>query len=880
MTRNAVARRHRIREGMMTGASARLSYRQIQLRLALTVGVITVATVGFLILFLGPVLEITPEQLRFIVWELVVVVPITCPFTYLAQKRLAGHILEYVERRPQGTVTPELRRAALAQTLQLPVDMFKFTLPSYPVGGLLLGGIAVLRFEAWGAMALTMMVVASFATGVITQILAFLAYKLSLEPVRAVLAREIDDPDVRMQVATVLPVGRKLFVLISALTLCTAYFSLSLAFGHASAIIEDNALAPHPTLLREVADRLSAAPDRETALRALREVYVPAGVILSLLDPAETESETSAEERGLTQREVRHILGNHEHLTALEVANSARYDSANSYSWLVLPESGELLVASTPKEIVDTNLDSVGAKIGAAAIFVILVAMVIAWLASREIHQAVTTLRKNIQRIASGDLTEGERFESEDEMGELARLLDRMTVSLREIVQDVATAAAGIEQSSQALATANTDVATATRDQVAHIRQVSATMEGISAQSAGISESAVALGSSIDESSSSAVELSAMGSQLDGSASVLSERAEESSRSTLGLIESIRDVGGRLDDLAGNVQDAARSMEAMVSAAGAVEGSANETAHLAESVRNASETGRARVRETIQGMEEIREATEAAQLIIRGLEARTQAIGKILTVIDNVADETKLLSLNAAIIAAQSGEQGRAFAVVADEIKGLAQRVISSTGEISEVIRDLQEEGANAVGAVDRGVERVLSGVELSAEAGRSLEETARAAHETDKQIDQITAAISRQGEATEQVVGVIEKILRSFESIQQVGEEQGRQSDHVMRNAADVGDVAKQVDHTAREQAQATQRISENIENVRSSVTRIKDALREQTDASARVSESMDSILSRTRANEQSVEQMDTVTEELLQRADSLREKIQNFKL
>ena len=118
-------------------------------------------------------------------------------------------------------------------------------------------------------------------------------------------------------------------------------------------------------------------------------------------------------------------------------------------------------------------------------------------------------------------------------------------------------------------------------------------------------------------------------------------------------------------------------------------------------------------------MEAIRDATDTVEKVIRGLGERAKEIGAIVDVIDDVADETNLLALNAAIIAAQAGEHGRAFSVVADEIKELADRVMASTKEIGSLIRAVQYESDAATAAIERGAESVWSGVERSARGGR-----------------------------------------------------------------------------------------------------------------------------------------------------------------
>ena len=119
----------------------------------------------------------------------------------------------------------------------------------------------------------------------------------------------------------------------------------------------------------------------------------------------------------------------------------------------------------------------------------------------------------------------------------------------------------------------------------------------------------------------------------------------------------------------------------------------SDAARLAEKVsREASERGMTAIREAIKGMQNIRQAVEATADVVNRLGKRSQEIGQILKVIDEVTDQTSLLALNAAILAAQAGEHGKGFAVVADEIKDLADRTAASTQEITGLISAVREE--------------------------------------------------------------------------------------------------------------------------------------------------------------------------------------------
>jgi hypothetical protein len=158
-------------------------------------------------------------------------------------------------------------------------------------------------------------------------------------------------------------------------------------------------------------------------------------------------------------------------------------------------------------------------------------------------------------------------------------------------------------------------------------------------------------------------------------------------------------------------------------------------------------------------------------------------------VIDGVANETSLLALNAAIIAAQAGEHGRGFSVVAGEIRELATRVSTSTAEITNLIRSVQDESTNAVGAIERGTSSVAKGVELSEQAGRSLIEITRVARSNKKLVEGIVQSVREQTKAATHVVGVIEEVSSQAERIRAAAREQQQGNDLVLEQASAMKD-------------------------------------------------------------------------------------------
>ena len=186
-------------------------------------------------------------------------------------------------------------------------------------------------------------------------------------------------------------------------------------------------------------------------------------------------------------------------------------------------------------------------------------------------------------------------------------------------------------------------------------------MDAIDEKVRGLADSAQLLNVSVEESSSTILELGAAGEELNETASVLSDKVGEVSSSIEQMVASVKQVSDNTEALSHAAIETSTSMEEMASSMREVDTSAEETARLSRDVVKSAESGQAKVRQTIDGMNAISEATEIAEKVIKGLGNRTKEIGAIVDVIDDVADETNLLALNAAIIAAQAGEQGRAF---------------------------------------------------------------------------------------------------------------------------------------------------------------------------------------------------------------------------
>ena len=192
------------------------------------------------------------------------------------------------------------------------------------------------------------------------------------------------------------------------------------------------------------------------------------------------------------------------------------------------------------------------------------------------------------------------------------------------------------------------------------------------------------------------------------------------------------------------------------------------TSSAAEASKNAGqfakEGGRA-VDESIEGMKRISEVVTKSANTVQELGRSSDQIGEIIQVIDDIADQTNLLALNAAIEAARAGEQGRGFAVVADEVRKLAERTTKATKEIATMITQIQKDTTQAVLAMQLGKEEVEKGKVLAVRAGGSIKDIILGAQKVTDIITQVAAASEEQSSASEQ-------IGKNIESINQVTQE------------------------------------------------------------------------------------------------------------
>jgi methyl-accepting chemotaxis protein len=253
------------------------------------------------------------------------------------------------------------------------------------------------------------------------------------------------------------------------------------------------------------------------------------------------------------------------------------------------------------------------------------------------------------------------------------------------------------------------------------------------------------------------------------------------------ISSSSEELASGAQELSSQVHEIASAIEQMTSTIIQTSKSTNRTAENSKHSVEVAQRGGELILQTVDGITKIAEVVSKASDIIQELGKNSQQIGDIVQVIDEIADQTNLLALNAAIEAARAGEQGRGFAVVADEVRKLAERTTKATKEIAQMIRKIQSDTKNAVESVNQGAIVVEEGKKLASKAGQSLKEIISSANEVVDLANQVASASEEQSSTAEQ-------ISKNIESISHVTNESASGIQQIARSADDLNRLTEKL--------------------------------------------------------------------------------------
>lgn len=385
-------------------------------------------------------------------------------------------------------------------------------------------------------------------------------------------------------------------------------------------------------------------------------------------------------------------------------------------------------------------------------IVAVLVGGLLAWTLA---HLITGPLRKSVDfagMVAAGNLDRTLDIYQKDEVGRLADALNSMVGTLSQRIRD---AAAATEEAQRRQAEATRAMSEAEK----------ARKEAEQAKRQGMLDAAA---------------------RLESVVAGVSKASEE-------LANQVRQASLGAQEQAARISETATAMEEMNSTVLEVARNAGTTAEASNQARDKAAAGSSEVQKVVAGMATINSGAEELRAEMEDLSRKAESIGAILNVISDIADQTNLLALNAAIEAARAGEAGRGFAVVADEVRKLAEKTMQATAQVGQAIRGIQDGTAKNMAKVENTVRMVDDVTALANNSGMALSEIVSL---VDSESDQIRAIAT----ASEEQSATSEEINRSIEEVSRIASETAsamQASDEVVLN---LGQQAQELDNLIRE--------------------------------------------------------------------------------
>ncbi|MGI5861686.1 MAG: methyl-accepting chemotaxis protein [Myxococcales bacterium] len=509
----------------------------------------------------------------------------------------------------------------------------------------------------------------------------------------------------------------------------------------------------------------------------------------------------------------------------------------------------------------------------------LVLAVSVALVASRAITAPVRGLAEGAEAVARGDLTREVPALSADEIGSLARSFQAMSGGLRRTVGNISRAAQALSEQISLVAGAGARVRRgmeARREGVGRIAgemdDMDRSVASVGREVSGLSEYVASTGATLAEFSAALDEVRRHGQEL--------ERAVRDARVELkALIAAAEATRGEI----GNLGDAARSTLATAGQSRqtlkALTDTALEIQRVADLLVEETEEGARVVDEGVRGVEAIRGVVAEARQRVVALGKRSADITAVIDFIADVAGRTNLLSLNAAIIAAQAGEQGKAFGVVADQIRELSAQIGSSTKRIADNIAGVGVEVDLTRALIEQSDELAAVGVDRAREGGLALGRIAESA----RQARNVAAAISPAVEAhaatsaqIEQLAGRVVELAQGFMGADLLG--RGGQSIEAL--AQSLTPLTERIGRALEEQSSVSHRQVESLEEINRMITRINRTIALHGEGTARALKRLSELVALTDEDSRAADELAEAAHALTEHAATLREGLGQFRI
>jgi methyl-accepting chemotaxis protein len=348
--------------------------------------------------------------------------------------------------------------------------------------------------------------------------------------------------------------------------------------------------------------------------------------------------------------------------------------------------------------------------------------------------------------------------------------------------------------------------------EVAEVRDAVAVMENMNSVFSMVVTELEEISNRTEERASISAQMSATTDTIAENINQYSNFVIQTSSSIEEMTHAIRETADNIRGLSASTEQTVLSINLISDSQATVRENAELGASASESVRNQAQQGMRSMAATLTAMQEIVASNDESFESINRLSRYSVRVGEFLNVIQEVVEQTNLLSLNASIIAAQAGDRGRSFAVVAEEVRSLARRTSASTREIEELVRNIQKETSAVQNAVALGKDKANEGVKISSQTSDALAVIEKSSEEASRMGARIASEISEQAVAIQRITEEAEKNLERVQQITLTTEHQQEGTSQIVINLEHMRELAYRVNASAQEQAKGNRIYLKNV--------------------------------------------------------------------
>jgi ABC-type oligopeptide transport system substrate-binding subunit/methyl-accepting chemotaxis protein len=480
-----------------------------------------------------------------------------------------------------------------------------------------------------------------------------------------------------------------------------------------------------------------------------------------------------------------------------------------------------------------------------------------------------------ITQLSQGDLTIRAKEQTAGQPE-----LNRLIQSLRRALSQVQRVTGNVHHTCRELSAQGKHLLDAARRQGAAVDRTLGSVGGMgdSLQSAG--RRVGQLETFAQDTTGSLTEMTERIEQVASALSTLNDFAHKTTDLVQSMSERLSSIATSGDALVRFASEAENFVSAVEGGIDSVRRRANETGDLAREVTATSERGEELVVDSVKGMYRIEETVRRAAEIVDGLGSRSIAIGRIVDVIQEIADQTNLLALNAAIIAAQAGENGRAFGVVADEIRSLAERTARSTREIGQMVAGVRDAVDTVVGLVKEGRDQASAGVLVGDRAAMALKEIRHITQRTFAAVESTVAETVRLEGQGHSVVEASRRVARQVEEVSRAAIERAENGRELVKQTQEMARVAEVATEKAQGQVRTGRDLSDSVLRLTAAIDEIRSAHGVLTRGDSAISEDVAQVREDARTVIRIADGLTRTVDQLSHEANGLEAEVFRFKL